>query len=67
MVWGGGGVQLWVVGFCSAFFFFLLKGLKRLNKGSVKKKKGRLEQVERLMFIVSFYGIFYEFFIGKRT
>lgn len=25
-----------VVGFCSAFFF-LLKGLKRLNKGSVKK------------------------------
>lgn len=22
------------------FFFFLLKGLKRLNKGSVKKKKG---------------------------
>lgn len=61
MVWGGGGVQLWVVGFCSAFFFFLLKGLKRLNKGSVKKKKGTFgasgkTDVHSLFFMVSFMG-----------
>lgn len=46
-------------GFLFCFFFFLLKGLKRLNKGSVKK--GRLEQVERLMFIVFFMVSFMGF------
>lgn len=43
------------------FFFFLLKGLKRLNKGSVKKKKGTFgasgkTDVHSLFFMVSFMG-----------